>query len=152
MSRRRKRNASDDPSERFRLTFWQAVRNKSRAMVKIERMPQGSMRNHMVIYMRACEIDEMELPYIEEVIQGWFGDGVYALEFVDEERRPLREFGSMWIYLTDADDALARRESEAEAELLIAMLEHTNRRNISAVNDTLAIAKSMIDLSNSMRQ
>jgi len=150
MSRRRKRNASDDPSERFRLMFWQAVRNRSRAMVKIERMPQGSMSNHMVTYMRAYEINETELPYVEEVIQGGFGNGVYALEFVDEERRSLREFGRMWIYPTDADDPLDRRESKAEVELLEAALEHTNRRNISAANDTLAIAKSMIELGNMM--
>ena len=152
MSRRRKKIASDDPSERFRPMLWQAVHNKSRAMVKIERMPQGSMSNHMVTYMRAWEINETELPYIERIIQGGFGNGVYALEFVDEERRSLREFGKMWIYPTDADDPLDRRESKAEVELLKAVLEYGDRRNMAARNDTIAMLKSITELANVMNK
>ena len=64
--------------------------------VRIERMPQGKMRNYVVKYVSACNLS---FPDMDRYIYTWMGNGEFFLTFVDDSGKPLNEFGSMWVRL-----------------------------------------------------
>ena len=112
----------DTPEKLFRMKLWEEHRKAPGMTVKVERMPQGSMKNYAVHYVSACNI--IDVRNMESYIQGWLGDGEYLLRFVDDKRRPRDEFGSLWIRVAfELMDEFEAQKAEAEVELVKAYLE-----------------------------
>ncbi len=112
MRRRKEKPTPATPERLFELKL-QEERSRIPGMtIKVERMPQGKMRDHVAEYLPAGRVFNL---YND--IYNWLGDGTYLLRFVDEKHRPLDEFGSMWIRLCfDNEDPIDARISEAKSE------------------------------------
>ena len=107
MRSRKGRKRSETPELRFRRKLTEEYMKAPGMMVKVERMPQGSMAHYRVQYVHASQLDPRDL---EIQMQEYLGSGTCLLRFVDETRQPLDEHGSMWIFLGHHDDLEDRLE------------------------------------------
>lgn len=113
------------------------------AMLKIERMPQGTMQNRMVTYVPAYRMNiQRGISGMEEEISQAWGGGTYTLAIVDEERRPLTDMGNLWLsvaYTIDEapEDELEIKKNKATGELLVAVVEHSLARTKQLQKDRI---------------
>jgi len=166
MARRRKQHRQPDtPEERFRIKLLEECRKRPGMTLKIEKMPQGSMRNHKVRYIPAGSID---FRYLEEQIAGLLGNGSFFVRFVDEGGQPLKEYGYMWLHLAHAHaeftgETVETDMQKAQIQMMqayrewchqnrLALLEPLMERVVRMPADWMKLMGAACELASRMRQ
>ncbi len=144
MRARKAKRQTETPEDRFQDKLMEECRINPGMMVKVERMPQGSMKYYRVRYIPASLL---EVGQLELCLRSLWGEGPCLLRFVDETREPLEEYGSMWIDLGDYDDIDDRLE-EAEAEVMMALIEAQNENQL---DKTIAACQALANLMSTRR-
>ena len=139
MSRQKKKSDPYTPEQCFRMKLCEERCKIPGMVVKIERMFRGSMRNYMVEYVPASSMD---VQCIESQIRECFGGGDYFLSLVDEERRPLNEFGSCWLHLAHEENKFDVEKEEAEVDLMEALAGLCTMQDEIRLNDFVEITKA----------
>ncbi len=152
MFRKRRREIPGNSSEHFMKNLYQQAGKHPGAMFKIERLPQGTMQNHMVAYVPAYRMNIQRGIYgIEEEISQSWGGGTYNLAVVDEERRPLTDVENLWLSVAYTieeipEDELEIKKNKATGELLVAVVEHSLARTKQLQKDRIDHVKEIAQI------
>jgi len=123
ISIRRKKNYDNDPVADFMELMREEFRSDPGLHLRVERIPQGLMVDHLVRYIPVNQIEVHQ--GIESQIKRWFHEGCYNLTIVDLELNPLKNVRSLWINIGMGDmrNGVEKRRTRAEKKLVGAIIE-----------------------------
>jgi len=147
MCARKAKKRLEPPETIFRRKLTVENRKTPGMMVKAERMAQGSMADYCVKYVHASQLDPRHL---DTCLRTLFGSGSCLLRFVDETRQPLDEYGTLWIHFGGYDD-LDDRLEEAQAEVIMALLEAQMEEKENQLDKTMAFIQTCVNLRSTQR-
>jgi len=142
---RHKKNFDNDPVTDFMRLMREELKSEPGLHLRVERIPQGLMADHLVRYI---PVNQIELEQgIESQIKRWFHGGCYNLTLADIELEPLENIRSLWIDIAgDMRSGFEKRKTRTEKKLAGAIIEHRLEEDKNTTKQT----KNLLDICQTM--